>query len=453
MRIKPDIPITVGFIKDALHIKAERLDFKKSIKAISTDSREVKRGDLFIGLSGENYDGSKFIHDVKKTAALSIGSLNSEADITLSSPNASLLQIANAYKKLLPIKKTVAITGSVGKTTTKNLLSAITAPHVSSHSTYKNLNNEFGVPFTVLKSPRDTEFLIIEAGMNHAGELKAISSCIEPDISVITKIGTAHIGNLGSVEKIADAKCEILSGMKNPMALIPNDERLLYERIKNYKTVASKNENANFSFFEIGENKFLFKFCESSIPLTLPSFKFSNFHIKHCFAFALAAAKELSLTNEQIKYSAENIDFSLFSNTTVVKDLIIINDSYNSSAEAVIGALDALKKEKCKKSALLGDMLELGEFSEGLHYEIGLHAASANIESLYLIGEYAKYIFEGAVAAGFDKNKIFVNENPADAQKSADDILKHSSNEVILFKASRKIKLERIIDILKKARK
>ena len=454
MRIKTEIPINVGFVKRALGIKQEAKDFTKSIRAVCTDSRKIKSGDLFIGLKGENHDGSLFISDIKKSAQLTVGTKNSGADITLENPNAALLLIAGSYKKLLPIKKTIAITGSVGKTTTKNILSSLLSARFKTHSTYKNLNNEFGVPFTVLAAPAKCEMLVIEAGMNHSGELKNASFCIEPDISVITKIGSAHIGNLGSREKIADAKCEILSGMKNGPALIPYGETLLSSRVKEYKTVSTNDAASDYSL--INDEKsgyFVFSTPKERFLLSIPSLKHANFHVKDCLAFALSVCAEIGMTETDVKNALARVDFSEYSKIIRIKEMTIINDSYNSSPDAVISAIDALKTQRGKKSAVLGDMLELGAFSENLHFEIGFHAAKSNLENLYLVGNFTKYIYDGALAGGFDKNKIFINESSEAPEITAAQILLHSPDEVILFKASRKIKLERIIDILKKARK
>ena len=455
MRIKTEIPLTAAFIKEALGKPFTDEDTKKHIRAICTDSREIKRGDLFIGISGETFDGSKFIPQIKKLASLTIGSPTSLADITLDDPNASLLLIAKKYKKLLHIQKTVAITGSVGKTTTKNLTACILKSKFKTHSTYKNLNNEIGVPFTVLETPENTEMLVVEAGMNHLGELQNISDCIEPDISVITKIGSAHIGNLGSHENIAKAKCEILHGMKNKFAIVPHGEKILYEKAENYKTVSLSNQTSDYILLENNSkgDSFTFKTSSSVVEFSLHDVSLANFHIKYALAFALATCTEIGMSVNELKAAVEKIDFSVFSNSVQVDDLTIINDSYNSSPEAVIAALTSLKSKKGSKSALLGDMLELGDFSEDMHFEIGLHASKCELDNLYVIGSYSNYIYEGAVAGGFDKNKIFINENPNIPETTANQILNHSSNEVILFKASRKIKLERIIDILKKVKK
>jgi len=452
MRIETEIPFTLGFVKELFNEKLKQGDHSKYISAVCTDSRLVCGGELFIGLKGERYDGSDFIKDVKESVLYSIGGLNSHADITLSDPNSSLLLLANAYKKLLPVKKTVAITGSVGKTTTKDILTELLSSKFKTHCTYKNLNNEFGVPFTVLNAPADTEILIIEAGMNHSGEIEKASLCVEPDISVITKIGNAHIGNLGSVEKIRDAKCEILYGMQRPFAIIPHNEPLLTSKIGNFKTVSTTDCNADYYLYNNKtDGSYNLKTESNTYSLQLKNIEYANFHVTECLAFALSVCCEMNIGENEIIDAIRKIDFSVFSKIIDLKSFKIINDSYNSSPEAVLEALKLLSKVQGKKSAVLGDMLELGNLSEELHFKTGLYASSCGLDKMYLIGKYAKSICKGAVFGGFDKSRIFVNEDAENPEITAEQISEYSHDEVLLFKASRKIKLERIINILKKA--
>ena len=453
MRIKTAIPITIGMVKETLGSKKNEDDDKVRIKAICTDSREIKKGDLFIGLHGESYDGSDFIPNVKKAASLTVGSKNSAADITARDTTDSLLSLASAYKKLLPIKKTIAITGSVGKSTTKDLTAMLLGCKFKVHSTEGNHNNEIGVPFTVLSAPKDTEILVIEAGMNHLDELKRISRCIEPDLSVITKIGTAHIGNFGSRERIAEAKLEILAGMKEPRAIVPHTETLLTSVLKKFETVSCADAEADFAFIKSNTEKDIFylKYAHNTYELSISGLNDANFHTEKCLAFALAAAISVNMSPKELQDSLNGIDFSRFSKQIKIKNLTIVNDSYNSSPEAVMAALDSLKNDPSRKSALIGDMLELGNLSADMHFEVGAHAARSQLENLYIFGEYSKYVYDGAIAGGFDKSRIFINEDADAPEITANDILRHSSDEKILFKASRKMRLERIIDILKKA--
>ncbi len=451
MRIKTEAPISLGFIKQTLGIKAEFNEYSIYASAICTDSRELCGGELFIGLRGEGQDGSLFIKDAKRLALCTVGTPSSDADIKVADTGSALLSLSNAYKKLLSVKRTVAITGSVGKTTTKDLAANILRCKYKVHSTYKNLNNEIGVPLTVFGAPADTEILIIEAGMNHTGELDRISRSIEPDIAVITKIGSAHIGNLGSREKIADAKLEILCGMKEKFALIPYGETLLTNKIQSFRSVSTSDKRADYVLFKDSENGYTFKSGSKCFDIYPNGIEKANFHVKECLAFALAISEEIGMDESEITNAVNSIDFCKFSNRISIDGLEIINDSYNSSPEAAKAALIALRSEKGKKSALIGDMLELGDLGKKLHFEVGALAAECRLDKLYLIGDFSKDMYNGAVSGGFDKNRIFINEDAQAPEITADQIIRHSSSEVILFKASRKIRLERIINILKKA--
>ena len=256
MRIKTEIPLSLGFIKDSLGLKSTACEHTTYVSAICTDTRKVIGEELFIGLRGEDLDGSVFIPDIKDRALCTIGALSSDADIKVENTGTSLLRLANAYKKLLPIKSTVAITGSVGKSTTKNLLTLIMKSKFQLHSTYKNLNNEIGVPFTVFSAPKNTELLICESGMNHRGELERISRCIEPDVSVITKIGSAHIGNLGTREMIAKAKqkaSETKDAFENrSQGLLPVGTRVFHSQFGVGKITNIENKNYVVEFTKNG---------------------------------------------------------------------------------------------------------------------------------------------------------------------------------------------------------
>ncbi len=453
MRIKTDIPLSISFIKEAIGIKPCCNDENIIINAISTDSREIKKKDLFIPLKGENFDAETFVTHAVNSGAYSLSVCKYDFDtIIVDDTVAALLKIAKAYKNLLSLKCTIAITGSVGKTTTKNLTISLLSEKYRVFGTPGNHNNEIGVPLTILSAKRDTEILVIEAGMNHYGELSKISQCIEPDIAVITKIGTAHIGNLGNRENIAKAKCEILSGMKKPFAIIPFDEPLL-SSIVNKKTVSTNDSNADvyLSSKEMSKHEMYFDYFSKALNLKDIKLGFNAAHIPECLAFALAVCEELGMSSEDMAYALlktknlNNIKIEHIGNITV------IDDSYNSSAESVDFAFKTLQiynKNKC--SAVLGDMLELGEHSEKLHIKIGKIAGNSKISSLYAFGKYSNFVKSGAIEAGMDENCIFTNTDIDGHDITAAQVISNlSDDETILFKGSRKMKMEKIINTLK----
>ncbi len=451
MRIKLDIPLSSYEIADFLPSIKSGTPKEGLIDHISTDTRELEKDDLFFALPGNNFNGEDFINVAKRKGAYTVSSLFKNADYYVNNTLAALSSLANHYKNKLSIKSTVAITGSVGKTTTKDLTLGLLSKKYKVHGTYKNYNNEIGVPLTLLSAKKDTEILVIETGMNHPGELEKLSRCIEPDISVITKIGSSHIGNLGSRENIAKAKAEIFLGMKRPYALIPHGEKLL-DKYSFAKTVSADGADADFSLSvkstELG--KTVFDYTSKYNSLSSAEIRESSAHIPECLAFALSIASMLNMTNDELHSSISALELTEKSKVLKLGSLTILDDSYNSSRESVKMALETLNlyKEK-RKSAVLGDILELGNETERIHLELGKLAAEAGLSKLYVFGKNAEMIKTGAVKHGMTQDTVFVNADTDAPETTAKQIINNSSNEIILFKASHNLRLERIIDILK----
>ncbi len=451
MRIKLDCTLTFNEISNAIIPIKANLISKGKIEYISTDSREIKPGDLFFALQGEKFNGEDFIIEAKGKGAYTVSAKFYSADFFVKDTLSALNSLALFYKKKLSIVKTIAITGSVGKTTTKELTLQLLSKKYKTHGTYKNYNNEIGVPLTVLSAKKDTEILVIEAGMNHLGELERISRCIEPDISVITKIGTSHIGNLGSKENIAKAKMEIVLGMKKKYVLIPKDEPYLAE-CKFSKTVSCTDKNADFylSVTDTRHNHIRFNFEAKSNQVCGAIIKTDLAHITECLSFALGICSSVGMSNDELYSAILELNFENSIKSYKIGTLTLIDDSYNSSLESVEMAFKTLcNLTNGSKSAVLGDILELGEETEVLHRKIGALAKKAGISKLYIFGRNAKFIKLGAMESGMKEDCIFINEDTNSPEITALQIIKNSYNETIIFKASRKMKLERIIEILK----
>ncbi len=452
MRIELDIPITLAFVKITFEIPCDKSDEHIEIRAVSNDTRELFPFDLYFAIKGERFDGEDFITEAKTIGAYTVSSAHLSADVFVPDTSLALLKLAKAYKRLFNIRETVAITGSVGKTTAKNLSAMLTASKFKTHSTAGNLNNEIGVPFTLFGIKRNTEILIVEAGMNHRGELHRISECIEPTIAVITNIGTAHIGNLGSREQIARAKLEILDGMNKKILLIPYGEPLL----ANYEdalTVSTESKAADFSLSEKSHEgeRLVFDYFSPEFTAEAMEMKATRPHIKKCMAFAIAVAVLVGVSEGELRCAIKAYDLTVDSPYEKIGSITVIDDSYNSSPEAVRLALEDLAQHGGKRySALLGDMLELGDMSETLHRNIGFAAARAGLFHLYAFGNYAEIIKEGALIGGMKEDCIFTNTNLDDPWTTAKHIRMHSSCETLLIKASNKINLKRIKEILKK---
>ena len=221
MRIILSVPLTLSEIAEnalSTHIFKGNV----TVNAIVTNSKKASPGDLYIPLMGEKHNGEDYTEEARSRGAYILSSRDCNADIKTDDTTLSLLKIASYYKsKLRSLKKIIAITGSVGKTTTKNVLAKMVGAKYITHATKENFNNYIGLSYTLLSAPIDTEIIIAEIGMNHLGEISLMSKILNPDISVITNIGTSHIGNLGSRDMIAKAKLEITDGMKIINLVVP----------------------------------------------------------------------------------------------------------------------------------------------------------------------------------------------------------------------------------------
>ncbi len=444
MRIKLSIPISSKNIATTLGVKAKE-NFE--IGYVSTDSREICRSDLFIPLRGEHFDGNEFIREALRSGAR-VAARGYDFDAT--DGNAFLLRLAEYYKALLPkLKYTVAVTGSVGKTTTKEMIRAIIGDCFKLHATEGNLNNEVGVPITVLGAPRETEILLIECGTNHVGELSRISGCIKPDISIITNIGTAHIGNFGSREQTARAKLEIADGISNGILLVENDEPLLYGTTGRRTVSVNGDGEYRAVVKEIREDGYILNFESRDERIQDLFFPFTARHLLYPFTFAVAVATIIKTAPEVIRANAAKMTSACVRHKYVCcGGFTLLDDSYNASLESVKAALDMLKG-KSPTAALLGDVLELGEYAHAIHREIGLYAASCGIGKLYLMGEYARDIAEGALAGGLAPSLIYISHPTSYSQMAKIIAGAHAPEELILVKASHKSRLSKVINILK----
>jgi UDP-N-acetylmuramoyl-tripeptide--D-alanyl-D-alanine ligase len=407
---------------------------------------------MFFPLCGDRYNGEDYISEAKELGAITVSAKDPDADLLVKDSSIALLSLAEEYLKLINPKYKIAITGSVGKTTTKNFAAAILRQKFKTHSTEGNKNNCIGVPFTVLSGPKDTDVIIIEAGMNQRGELARISKCIKPDIIAITNIGTSHIGNLGSRNAIALAKKELTTHMSpKGKVLIPYGEALLADTV-NSITVCTDNSCADISFLRCGspqDNTFDLRYFNESI--TNIKFDLLGSHNPSCLSFALGISKALRLSDEEILMGIKQISTKDVRILEIKAErLTILDDSYNSSPESIRAALITLREHKsCKKSICIGDILELGSHSEKLHYDVGKMCAGYNLKNLYLVGKYSKYVKSGAIDAGFHPEKIHINENSSNLALTAYQIKEYSEDgEVLLIKASHQLNLKSIIEML-----
>lgn len=446
MRIETAIPIDEQLLRVAFG-EGYRGGLHQPIRAVSTDTRTLRRGDLFFALEGEHKSGEAFVKDAMALGAYTISTRYKDATVNFPDTEKALLTLANAYKSMVAPKFTIAVTGSVGKSTVKDMLYHLVGKRFRAHATYGNLNSTIGVPLTVFSMPPTTEIAIFEAGMNHAGELSRIAECIRPDIAVITKIGTAHIGNLGSREAIASAKCEILSH-GSPMLFKPYGEKLL-NNIPG-KTVSCSSNEADYALLQASEKVYEFHSERQGfrVNVDLPL----GAHTPECLAFALAVCDALGMNESEIIEALpeiSNIERGI--RMTTIGDAFILDDSYNASYESVISALSTLGRHSGRRVAVLGDILELGNESKYIHEAVGKACVKHGVDELYTFGTLANDIAVGAVNEGFDRNNVYINPDLSDPGKTAKAISDNSRpGDMILFKASHKTDIYRIIAELKR---
>ncbi len=465
MRIKLAYPLTLGAIAEYTNAEIF-LNQDKIINFITTDTRELEAGDLFVALKGESFDGNDYA-----PKAIELGAIGALCDrvapgaddskmLICSDTVAALGALAKQYLSLHR-KKVVAITGSVGKTTTKEFVYSVLSQKFKVHKTAGNLNNELGLPYTVLSMPQDAQILVTEMGMSGLGEIEYLSEIAKPDIALVTIIGSSHLEHLGTRENICKAKMEIVKGMnKEGVLLVNGDEPLLrsqsYSKYNprflslsnssepsEYK-VSNITTEKEFTLFDFSYNKDTFKLKASGIGR----------HIAQAGAFASAVGLMLGMEREEIEkglmsYKTEKMRQNIYK----IGEITIIDDCYNASPESMRAASDVLfdiaKRENSRAVALLGDMKELGENTRVLHEGVGEYLAKNGLALLFTFGLIAENYAIGAKKGGMDTSDIFSNPNVTAPEISGDALVKHlRAGDVLLIKASRAMSAEKIINYL-----
>ncbi len=435
------------------------------VHGVSLDSRTVKTDECFFAIKGETFDGHIFLEKAAEAGTAFVVAEHLPEGFTtpavlVENTTTALGVLASHYKEKFNTV-TVAVTGSVGKTTTKEFISAVLDTKYKTNSTKGNFNNEIGLPLTMLRLNAEERVQVLEMGMNHRGEIEYLSGLAKPDIAVITTIGTSHIEHLGSRENIRDAKMEIVSGMKKGGVLIANADEPLLANIKpegvSIVYAGLENKTALYRAVNIRsfEDNTVFDVCVRGVTV-LQDMKILLVG-RHNVANALFACTAGLL----LGISEENIRTGLLAFTPVAMrqhieehdGMTFIVDCYNASPESMTAGLSVLmqtaKAKKRRPVAVLGDMLELGEVSERAHLSVGKKAAELGVSHLFTFGKAAKLIAKGALDTGLSQNAVTVIEDTKDAQAAAAIIKENiKKDDAILFKASRGIALERVIKFL-----
>ena len=433
----------------------------------SYDTRTLQKGDIYIGLQGEKIDGSIYWKEAfeKGAKAVIIGNIELlQKDIEKYKNQGKIIvkveDTLKAFGKIAEYKRelyhipVVGITGSVGKTSTKDIIASVVSQKYNTLKTEGNNNNHIGLPLTLLRL-KNEEAAVVEMGMNHLGEISYLSEISKPTIAVITNIGTSHIGNLGSRENILKAKLEILEGMKQKKIIINNDNDLLhnwYEENKDKYSIITYGINNESDIMAKNIEKkeegsiFTCKTKQCEIKVEVPV---GGDHFIYNAMCAVAVGKELNLTDEEIFEGIRN--FKLTKKRMEVidlqNDITLINDTYNASLESISASLQYMNGlNKKRKIAVLGDVLELGEFSKELHEKIGEEVVTNKIDLLICTGENSKYIVENAITSGMPKENVYYEDDIKNVIIRIEKEMKQG--DVILLKASNGMKFYNIANEL-----
>ena len=434
------------------------------LSAISTDSRSLAPGSLFVPLVGERFDGHRFLADAVvagcRALLLQTDGLEPAALESLSQQAAgqgcaiwvvddTLLayqQLAQRWRRQLGLP-VVAVTGSAGKTTTRELVRAALESLGPVLASSGNENNDVGVPLTLLKATPEHRALVIEMGMRGLGEIERLSVCAEPDVAVITNIGTAHIGRLGSREAIGRAKCEITTALKGDgLLVIPGGDPLLEAAVAavwqgRVCRIALHGEPGQEQADLVGRYDGAAGVLElEGERLQLP---LAGRHNARNLLLAVAVARELGVALAALQ-ELEVAGSEGRNRRLHLGGLTVLDETYNASPEAVLAALDLLASQDGRRFAVLGTMLELGEQSEALHRQVAERARQRGLDGLVVVASGAEAAAMAEAAAGLPC--LAVVESPEQAAGPLAEWL--APGDVLLLKASRGVALERLLPLL-----
>lgn len=435
-----------------------------SIQGVVTDSRQITAGCLFVPLVGERFDGHQFAADCLGAGASACLWESSKGTppgpaILVEDTLAALQSLAKAYREEIGVK-VVGITGSNGKTTTKDLVFALLSKRYKVHKTQGNYNNHIGLPLTLLAMPEDTEIAVLEMGMSGRREIELLSKLGEPETAIITNIGESHLLQLGSREEITRAKLEILAGMKPGGLLVYNgDEPLIAgvlaepgtfkpERLQTMTFGLTAHNDLYPSGIMFLDNRTIFTPSgEQADAVELPLLGEHN--VSNALA-AIAIARHYGVSEVSIREGLSEAELTGMRIEIVVGEsgITVLNDAYNASPtsmKAAIGVLGSMKGYR-RKIAVLGDMLELGPDEEAYHYEVGASLTPDKADMLFAYGRLSGHIARGArehltprsIHAYIDKSELISK------------LIEHlHPQDIVLVKASRGMRLEEVVEAIK----
>ena len=439
--------------KDLEKYIGKKIQKNFSIKGISTDSRSLKKGYIFVAIKGKNFNGNDYVDE-----ALKKGAIRAIVDDKrfINSKNPKIIYVKNSILALGKITKNIikeyngkviAITGSNGKTSTTNIISQTIK---GSSSTIKNYNNEIGMPLSVINASSKSNALILEIGASKFNDINYLSKILSPNIGIITNIGNSHLETLKNINGVLKVKSEIINNIKSDGYLIvPSENKQHIDYWKNIRSdikvfTFGMSKAADFFPTNINFNEERISFYINSKHLKaniyINTFLVGEHNIKNILASCIAHyCLDLNLEKFAMTVNSKNLKNIRLTKTKWIKGSILIDDSYNANPDSAKKSIDLLSCYKKRTFFILGDMLELGRYRKKLHKNIGEYANAKGIDFLIGYGELAKYAIES-----FGKNGVFFKK-----EEELKTYLKEkvTSKDVILIKGSRGMKMERFINV------
>ena len=444
-------------------------DGSVSFNAVATDSREVEEGTLFLAFAGERVDGHAYISAAAEAGASCVLAAHIPEIIP---PRIAIVVVEDVLLALGKLArdythraggKMIAVTGSVGKTTTKEFISAVLGHTHRVHKTAGNHNNEIGLPMTLLATPDGTEATVAEMGMCGLGEIDYLSRIACPDIAIITPIGSSHLEQLGTRENICRAKLEITHGLKTDGILLCNgDEPLLFHEELEGRCpvfVGIRNRQADFRAVNLrhGVRGMTFDLLYGRHVVTNVEIPVPGQHNVYAALFAYAVGVMLGMSETEIRAGlAQFRNADMRQSICEIAGVTVIEDCYNASPESMRAALEVLSEMGTRNSgvrtaALLGDMRELGTDSVLMHHQLGISVAQHSIDYLFTLGESAEEIALGAIRTGMRADRVYVNPDCGRKDVSGEMLLKVlRPGDILLVKASRAVAAEEVVAYLRK---
>lgn len=436
-------------------------DLYKSATSVSIDTRTIKKNSIFVAIKGKNFDGHNFIKDAIKKGATSIVVSNrklSKLDF-VEIPIISVKNTLNAYGELANVwrnkfaGKVISITGSNGKTSTKEMIAHLLSSKYKVHKTILNNNNNIGVPLTLLSAPQNVDFIVLEHGTNHFGEIEYTAKIAQPDYAIITNIGTSHLEFLKSKEKVLEEKISLFNHVKKDGCIfINNDDALLKTKKRNFNkiiTFGSKGsvdvKERSLGYDDEAKPKLKILGFNKNLEFTLPLLGRSN---SENILAAVSVTLKIGLTKKEILRQIKKLqpvkgrlvlsDFKNFS---------LIDDTYNANPESMKKAIEVLAKFRKRKNKIfvLGDMFELGKDAKKYHEQIGKEITKLKQSELLTIGKNAKYLNEASTSLKVKKHHFNYRSKLNNYLESL-----NINNSVILVKGSRGMEMEEFLETIKR---